>query len=129
MSARFSTDFHGVMVDFHADAEGVEITSARVLDHAELVRWAVESASDEMLSKIAGVIVREQRARDEAAGPFIILASNGCSEKGEVRIDMDELEAVVVAARGLISGFPNIGVRVAGHGVPSRAGSASDLQK
>lgn len=67
MSARFSTDFHGVMVDFHADAEGVEITSARVLDHAELVRWAVESASDEMLSKIAGVIVREQRARDEAA--------------------------------------------------------------
>lgn len=67
MSARFSTDFRGVMVDFHADAEGVEITSARVLDHAELVRWAVESASDEMLSKIAGVIVREQRARDEAA--------------------------------------------------------------
>lgn len=66
---------------------------------------------------------------DEAAGTFIILASNGCSEKGEVRIDMDELEAVVVAARGLISGFPNIGVRVAGHGVPSRAGSASDLQK
>lgn len=67
MSARFSADYHGVMIDFYADAEGVEITGARVLDHAELVRWAVESASDEVLSKIAGVIVREQRARDEAA--------------------------------------------------------------
>ena len=41
---------------------------------------------------------------DEAAGPFIVLESNAGHESG-LRIDPDELEAVVVAARQLIAGL------------------------
>ena len=43
---------------------------------------------------------------DEAAGAFIVLESNAGHEDG-LRIDPDELEAVVVAARKLIAGLPN----------------------
>jgi hypothetical protein len=43
---------------------------------------------------------------DEAAGPFIVLESNAGHADG-LRIDQDELEAAVVAARQLIAGFQN----------------------
>jgi hypothetical protein len=41
---------------------------------------------------------------DEAAGPFIVLESNAGHEHG-LRIDPDELECVVKAARKLIAGL------------------------
>lgn len=43
---------------------------------------------------------------DEEAGPFIVLESNAGHADG-LRIDQDELEAAVVAARQLIAGLPN----------------------
>ena len=50
---------------------------------------------------------------DEAGGPFIILTSNGDNDAGEIRIDMDELEAVTKAARQLIHGYEKAAKKVA----------------
>ena len=54
----------------------------------------------------AGVI--KVTVDDEGGGPFIVLDSNSGMEDG-LRIDMDELEAVTVAARQLISGVEKTG--------------------
>ena len=47
---------------------------------------------------------------DDAAGPYIVLKQSGreANKAGEVRLDMDELEAVVRAARRLIRAQPEI---------------------
>ena len=45
---------------------------------------------------------------DEGGGPFIVLDSNSGMEDG-LRIDMDVIEAVTVAARKLISGVEKNG--------------------
>lgn len=47
---------------------------------------------------------------DDAAGPYIVLQQMGreANKAGEVRLDMDELEAVVRAARRLIRAQPEI---------------------
>lgn len=55
---------------------------------------------------IFGENVIHVSVEDEAAGPFIVIESNAGYADG-LRIDSDELEAAVVAARQLIAGLPN----------------------
>jgi len=46
---------------------------------------------------------------DESGGPFIVLRQcNDYIKPGEVRMDMDELEAVVIAARALIQSHRDV---------------------
>ena len=57
-------------------------------------------------SPIFGESVIHVSVDDEAAGPFVVMESNDGHADG-LRIDLDELEAAVVAARQLIAGLPN----------------------
>ena len=47
---------------------------------------------------------------DDAAGPYIVLKQIGreANKAGEVRLDLDELEAVIRAARRLLRAQPEI---------------------
>ena len=48
---------------------------------------------------------------DDAAGPYVVLTcvNNGEENRPGLRMDMDELDAVTVAARGMMDAFPNDG--------------------
>lgn len=63
----FNLEFNGLSVDVNADREGVELDRARIVDAVALMRWACEGATDEQLNLMAAELVKEQRARDEAA--------------------------------------------------------------
>ena len=43
---------------------------------------------------------------DEAGGPFLVLSNTDPSADGGTRVDLCELEAVLVAARQLVAGYP-----------------------
>lgn len=54
-------------------------------------------------SPIYGEQATNVLVEDDAGGPYIVLRqSNDHVKPGEVRLDLDELEAVVVAARAMI---------------------------
>lgn len=63
----FNLEFNGISADVNADREGVELDRARIVDAVALMRWACEGATDEQLNLMAAELVKEQRARDEAA--------------------------------------------------------------
>ncbi len=58
-------------------------------------------------SPIFGEGVTHVIVDDEAAGPFLRL-KQADSEKGEVCLDINELEAIVIAARKLIKAQPKV---------------------
>ncbi len=47
---------------------------------------------------------------DESEGPFIIIKQNTYKGLPEIRLNMDELEAVVIAARKLIAAHEALGI-------------------
>ena len=54
-------------------------------------------------SPIFGDQVTTVTVDDEAGGPFLVIKQSTDSGMAELRMDMEELEAVVVAARSLIA--------------------------
>lgn len=61
-------------------------------------------------SPVYGTQATQVMIDDEAGGPFIVLRQfNDYIKPGEIRLDMDELEAVVRAARRLMKAQPNGG--------------------
>ncbi len=48
---------------------------------------------------------------DEAGGPFLVLKQSKDTGLQELRMDMEELEAVVIAARKLIAAHEALGIK------------------
>lgn len=60
-------------------------------------------------SPIFGVGATHVFVDDVAAGPFLRLKQTGdARESGEVRLDLEELEAIVIAARRLMKAQPKV---------------------
>lgn len=58
-------------------------------------------------SPIFGEATIRVEVDDEAAGPFIVLTSNDpANDQGGIRIDSEELDVIVRAAKWLLSGMP-----------------------
>jgi hypothetical protein len=69
------------------------------------VAVSVHRASDD---PIFGESVLMVSVDNTAGGPFIVVKSNEDNETANtVRMDLDELEAVVVAARKLVADYPD----------------------